>query len=324
MTCIKGLDAFSGAGTNMFASQGAQQGFCSTHKHVGFLVDTITFGTIENGKLLLFETASSKKLGDGRDSAYLAKEIETGNEYAMKMYMITDPAKRRTIFADLYAHQSQVGKHPRIVGYERVIESEKQIFVLMEYLRGKDLFDAVASKVFSEQEARPLFRQMLEGLQHLHDLQVIHCDLKAENVMLLGSRQDGTAEVRIIDFGCSCFTSYEADTAVCTAFDPLYQPPELAENPGLVPVVATDIWRLGCTLYVMLMQHPPFQPDANTKAGIENRKNGNFYKDLAPNYKKLSQEAKDLLSIMIAGDPSKRPTCKELLEHPWVVGTSLQ
>ena len=98
--------------------------------------DTITFGTIDNGKLLLFETSKNQKIGEGRDSAYRCKELETGEEFALKMYTMGNLRQRRSILHDLYAHRLQVGKHPRIVSYERVIESETTIFVLMELLAG--------------------------------------------------------------------------------------------------------------------------------------------------------------------------------------------
>ena len=142
-----------------FDKDGAQQGFCHTSS-VGFSLapsphkavfpcitlgvravrvaskDTITFGTIDNGKLLLFETSKNQKIGEGRDSAYRCKELETGEEFALKMYTMANLRQRRSILHDLYAHRLQVGKHPRIVSYERVIESETTIFVLMELLAG--------------------------------------------------------------------------------------------------------------------------------------------------------------------------------------------
>ena len=157
--------------------------------------DTITFGTIEDGKLLLFETSKSQKIGEGRDSAYRCKELETGEQFALKMYTMSNPRQRRAILHDLYAQRLEVGKHPRIVGYERVIESETTIFVLMELLAGKDLFDILCSKKLTEDQARPLLRHLTEGLQHLHNHSVIHCDVKPENAMVLGSVEDGSAHL---------------------------------------------------------------------------------------------------------------------------------
>lgn len=244
--------------------------------------DTITFGTIEDGKLLLFETSTRHKIGEGRDSAYRCKELETGEEFALKMYTMSNPSQRRSIMHDLYAHRVLLGKHPRIVSYKRVIESETTIFVLMELLAGKDLFDVVCARVLTEEQAQPLFRELVEGLQHLHNNKVIHCDVKPENAMVLGSIDCGTAHLKLIDFGCSCFNDFikESETTekrACVVYD-RYMPPELGASPTAAPTVATDIWRLGCTLYVMLVRSPPFHDDAQTRPGIEAREQGRFYK----------------------------------------------
>lgn len=313
MLCMKGLQAFNGVGQQKFEGEGAQQGF----SRLGFSMDTIMFGTIENQKLLLFETSKRNKLGAGKDSAYRCKEVETGDEYALKMYSITNPAQRRSIFHDLYAQRAQVGKHPRIVSYERVIESENMIFVLMELLSGKDLFDVVCSQKLTEDQARHLFVQLAEGLKHLHDNQVIHCDIKPENAMVLGSVSDGTARLQLIDFGCSCFEQFEdaADMKACIVYD-TYTPPEHVACSTLKPSMATDMYRLGCTLFIMLVQRPPFRNDALTESGREARRKGEFIKGAG--YDELSLDAQDLITKLLSGEPIARPTIADVLEHPWV------
>uniref|UniRef100_A0A7S4RB94 Protein kinase domain-containing protein n=1 Tax=Alexandrium monilatum TaxID=311494 RepID=A0A7S4RB94_9DINO len=319
-TCVKGLDAFNGIGTGEFNSLGAQKGFCSVQRNIGFHMDCITFGTLESdaqghSHLRLYETSNSRKLGEGRDCAYRCTEMTSGVEYALKMYTINKKEQRIAIRHDLYAHLSQVGKHPRIVSYERVIESESTIFVLMELLRGKDLFDVVVERTLAEDVARPLFVELVEGLQHLHDTGVIHCDIKPENAMVVGNIDAGSAHVKLIDFGCSCFKSYQKDIEGCVVWD-CYMPPEHAADQKLTPEVATDMWRLGCTLYVMLMRRPPFHNDAETRWGREAREHARFCRD--PPWDSLSTEAKDLICSLIAGDPAKRLNTEQVLRHPWV------
>jgi len=231
------------------------------------------------------------------------------------MYKISNKDQRKAIYNDLYAHRSQVGKHPRIVSYERVIESESTIFVLMELIPGKDLFDVVVEQQLSEAHARPLFAELVEGLHHLHENGVIHCDVKPENAMVLGDPVSGQAHIKLIDFGCSCFTKCEGDLGGCVVWD-AYMPPEHISDPKLTPEVATDMWRLGCTLYVMLARRPPFHNDAETRRGREIRESGKFCRD--PPFDKLSEEAKDLIASLITGDPSKRPTTAQVLQHPWL------
>lgn len=318
MNCIKGLEAFSGSGRMRFDKDGAQQGFCQTSS-VGFSLDTITFGTIDNGKLLLFETSKNQKIGEGRDSAYRCKELETGEEFALKMYTMGNLRQRRSILHDLYAHRLQVGKHPRIVSYERVIESETTIFVLMELLAGKDLFDIICAQKLTEDQARPLFRDLVQGLQHLHAHEVIHCDVKPENAMVLGNIEEGTAHLKLIDFGCSCFREFvheESETRACIVQD-RYMPPELGSAKNVFPTFATEMWRVGCTLYLMLMQCPPFHDDSQTQAGIQARQQGRFYKPAG--FSALSTEAQDLITCLLAGDAKKRPEAEEVLKHAWLL-----
>lgn len=314
MSCIKGIDSFAGRGTGKFAGAGAQLGF-AVKQPKGFALDSITFGTIEDGHLHLFETSTSWKLGEGRDCAFKCKDIDRGTEWALKMYKIENPEQRQSIQHDLFAYRSQVGQHERIVSYERVIESESTIFVLMELIKGKDLFDIVASQVLTEHQVRLLFKQLLAALMHLHENGVIHCDVKPENAMVVGDIAAGTAQLKLIDFGCSCFTRYDDDTRSCVVWDS-YMPPEHAAQPSRAPAVSTDMWRLGCTLYVMLVRRPPFNNDAQTRTGQQLRQAGSFYR--VPEYEALSAEAKDLLTQLICGDPSKRASAERVLEHPWL------
>merc|ERR1719203_991417 len=113
------MEAFAGSGNSQF--EGAQQGFAAQTK--GFSVDNISFGTIENGQLLMYETSASRRLGEGRDGAYRCTCLTTGDEKALKMYKISNPSQRAAILNDLCAHSTEAAAHPRIVHYERVIES---------------------------------------------------------------------------------------------------------------------------------------------------------------------------------------------------------
>ena len=92
----------------------------------------------------------------------------------------------------------------------------------------------------------------------------------------------GTAQKprKLIDFGCSCFREFvheESETKACIVQD-RYMPPELGVAKNVFPTFATDMWRVGCTLYLMLMQCPPFHDDSQTTAGIQARQQGRFYK----------------------------------------------
>lgn len=311
-----GIDAFRGAGRGAYKKVGAERGF-STVRSMGFARNLVTFGCMESGKLVIYEADKDKKLGEGVDCAYKCQNLSTGSYHALKIYGIKNPNQRRQILNDLYAKQELMGSHPHIVGYEQVIESEEQIFVLMELLPGQDLFDLVASKGLTERQGRHLFKQMVEGLIYLHKRKIIHCDIKPENAMVIGNAENETATLKLIDFGFSCFYTHteEGGTDVLVPRD-LYQAPEHMESMFLQPCEATDMWRLGCTLYVMIVQSIPFNDDAATLNGIKTRRAGEFHK--VAKYNALSSEAQDLISQLLRGKPEERPSAEEVLKHPWV------
>mmetsp|Transcript_72944 Transcript_72944/g.152280 ORF Transcript_72944/g.152280 Transcript_72944/m.152280 type:complete len:661 (-) Transcript_72944:334-2316(-) len=316
MTCMKGIDsinAFANAGKGNFSKDGAQPGFCSSR---GFSLDKITFGTIDNNELCMFETSRRDKIGEGKDCAFRAVDLSNDRELALKMYNINSKEQRASIQNDLSAHRTKVGDHPHIVSYERVIESETTIFVLMELLAGQDLFDVIATRGLLEHQARLLFRQLTEAVRHLHSMNILHCDIKPENAMVVGDISSGEAKLKLIDFGCSCFAEHSQDFEYRIVHD-MYMPPEHGENRKLPPAKTTDMWRLGCTLFVMLTRRPPYSNDQDTRAGIAFRKDMRFYRDKI--YTDLSSEARDLLESLLLGDPAKRPTAEEVLKHPWVM-----
>merc|ERR1711957_1114636 len=206
MSCIAGMESFVGKGKGEMTDAGAQKGF-EKQKSATFATSVITFGTVENGQVIMYETDQKKKLGEGADCAYKAKNLQSGEEYALKLYTLRNQSQRRQIQNDLAAYRTKVGTHKRVVGYERVIEAQDHIFVLMQLIKGTDLFDLVIERGFTEAEARPLFLQHVEALKFLHSKGVIHCDVKPENAMVKGSVDDGTAELVLIDFGFSCFNT---------------------------------------------------------------------------------------------------------------------
>merc|ERR1712046_201167 len=82
------------------------------------------------------------------------------------------------------------------------------------------------------------------------------------------------------------------------------------------PEPSSDMWRAGCTLFVMLLRRPPFAADGHTEIGKQSRLSNVFYKTLE--FKSLSADAQDLISNLLVGDPANRLTAEQALEHPWL------
>ena len=142
--------------------------------------------------------------------------------------------------------------HRNIVRLYEVIDTPDDLFLVMEYVSGGEIFDyLVTHGRMKEKEARKYFRQIVSALHYCHQLRIIHRDLKAENLLL-----DEHLNVKIADFGFSNqFTPGERLNTWCGS--PPYAAPELFQGKEYVgPEV--DIWSLGVLLYVLLCGSLPF------------------------------------------------------------------
>lgn len=97
-------------------------------------------------------------------------------------------------------------RHPNIIQFVEVFENIDQLMIVMEYFPGKELFDVIlARKYYSEEDAKPIFAQVARALHYLHCLNIIHRDVKPENILVSDSVDPRTGQyaVKILDFGLS-------------------------------------------------------------------------------------------------------------------------
>ncbi|KAI9184321.1 hypothetical protein H9P43_003374 [Blastocladiella emersonii ATCC 22665] len=196
--------------------------------------------------------------------------------------------------------------HPHIVKVYEVHETAEQIFIVMEYVQGGELFDYIVShKRVKEKEARAFYRMMLSALHYCHANAVIHRDLKPENLLL-----DTDKTIKIIDFGFgNTFKPHGLLETFCGS--PFYAAPEMIlgkkyEGPEV------DMWSVGVILFALLCGHLPFD-DENIKELYKKIASGVF---TCPSY--LTPQAKHLIQRLITVDPRKRATLDEVLNHAWV------
>lgn len=168
-------------GQDKYSSEGAATGFAVQGGRI--------FGSLGGAAGADMYTVV-RELGAGRRGAFVAKSLSNNQEYAMKQYDLSAKDKdiANEIMTELRTNQDIGRGHPNIVQYEKVIETERYIFVLMELVgrskgtRGVDLFDFICAERenvdISEVEARGLFRQLVSALSHLHEQEVVHGDIK--------------------------------------------------------------------------------------------------------------------------------------------------
>lgn len=194
--------------------------------------------------------------------------------------------------------------HPNIMGLYDVWENKNDLYLILEYIEGGELFDYLIKKgKLLEYEAITYFRQIIRGIDYLHQFNICHRDLKPENLLL-----DFNKNIKIADFGMAAL---EVDKKLLetSCGSPHYASPEIVAGKSYHGA-PSDIWSCGIILFALLTGHLPFD-DENIRKLLLKVQNGKF---IMP--KDISWEAKDLISRMLRVDPKDRITMEEIVLHP--------
>jgi len=224
----------------------------------------------------------------------LAKHIPTGKEVAIKIIDKTQlsPGSLQKLFREVRIMKTL--DHPNIVKLFQVIETEKTLYLVMEYASGGEVFDyLVLHGRMKEKEARAKFRQIVSAVQYCHQKKIIHRDLKAENLLL-----DSEMNIKIADFGFSneFIPGNKLDT-FCGS--PPYAAPELFQGKKYDgPEV--DVWSLGVILYTLVSGSLPF--DGSTLRELRERVLRGKYR--IPFY--MSTDCENLLKKFLVLNPARR------------------
>ena len=196
-------------------------------------------------------------------------------------------------------------RHPNIVHLYSVIQTTQFIYLIMEYVSGKELFDYIIKKVkLQEIEACKFYQQIISGIEYLHKLKIVHRDLKPENLLL-----DSKKNIKIVDFGLS--NMYPKNELLSTACgSPCYAAPEMI-NGDKYNGLLVDIWSSGIVLYAMLCGYLPFE-DKDNDLLYDKICEGKFE---VPNF--ISDLANDFLHKILNVDPRKRYNLSQIKNHPW-------
>ncbi|XP_065739850.1 serine/threonine-protein kinase MARK1 isoform X7 [Phocoena phocoena] len=196
--------------------------------------------------------------------------------------------------------------HPNIVKLFEVIETEKTLYLVMEYASGGEVFDyLVAHGRMKEKEARAKFRQIVSAVQYCHQKCIVHRDLKAENLLL-----DADMNIKIADFGFSNeFTVGSKLDTFCGS--PPYAAPELFQGKKYDgPEV--DVWSLGVILYTLVSGSLPFDGQ-NLKELRERVLRGKYR---IPFY--MSTDCENLLKKLLVLNPIKRGSLEQIMKDRWM------
>ncbi|XP_061535610.1 maternal embryonic leucine zipper kinase isoform X2 [Phycodurus eques] len=238
----------------------------------------------------------------------LGRHIPTGEKVAIKIMNkkdLGDDLPRVKVEMEAMKNLS----HQHICRLYQVIESATQIFMILEYCPGGELFDYIIAKDrLSEEETRVFFRQIMSAMAYVHSQGYAHRDLKPENLLI-----DGDHNLKLIDFGLCAKPKgglgYELMTC-CGS--PAYAAPELIQGKAYIGSEA-DVWSMGVLLFALLCGYLPFDDD-NCVVLYRKITRGKY-----DNPPWLSPGSILLLNQMMQVDPKLRPAVQQLLEHPWVM-----
>lgn len=216
--------------------------------------------------------------------------------------------------------------HPSVVRTLACYNDPAAVSIVMEYMPGGTLYQALTTTgVVAEARAGKLVASLLTGLAHLHSNKIMHRDIKPENLFLSKSGAGIAANSEVLAIGDFGFATRQIPSDQCVG-SPQYSAPELAlialqhhTTTKTKPLFneKCDIWSTGIVTYVMLTGLMPFDGASPTEVFQQVVKNQIPFH--LPACRRLSPSCKEFILSLTSTNPSKRPSAKDALRHPWIV-----
>jgi len=265
-----------------------------------------------------------KELGKGNFAVVkLCTEKGTGTRFAVKIMTLEDENEYEHIKEEISILRNL--NHDSIIKLKeffekRTVRGNVRIYIVMELMEGGELFDKIVkAKSMSEKMARHVMRTLLQSIIHANGRGIVHRDLKPENILIGADLPDDSFQVKIADWGLS--KAYNPDDKdgnnffLTTCGTPAYVAPEVIEQEGYG--FQCDMWSAGVIMYVMLCGFLPFQ-SSNRERLFRKILKGDV-KMPRERWGNVSDEAKELVLLMLTVDPARRITAQAALEHRWML-----
>ena len=249
-----------------------------------------------------------KKIGEGSFSiVYKVRRKQDHTLYALKKVKLQRLKEKERDNALNEVRILASIKSPFVIGYKEAFieEKDKSLCIVMEYAEQGDLYQKICQLKkmrlhMQESDVWRIFIQMVKGLKCLHDLKILHRDLKSANIFLFN---DGSAKIG----DCNVSKVVRKGFGYTQTGTPYYASPEVWSDDPYDS--KSDIWSLGCITYEMLNLHPPFRAD-----NMDNLYKKVIHGQYGRINKKYSNDIVDIIISLLRVNPSERPSCDQILK----------
>lgn len=274
-----------------------------------------------------------QRIGDGGYATVFLAETkqEPHTRVAVKKMAKQRPGHTADTLTTRYLNEARYLKenqHKHIVNFITCYNEEDFFYLVTEYLSGDDLFSQINTleRRFREHECRKIITGILLAIKHLHDHNIIHRDIKLENIMLMSpnsekdtssvpnSSHSKSEMVKVIDFGFATeVNGMNASGGMGTIY---YAAPEIFKREIYGKPI--DLWSLGVLTYCLIYGRYPFYSENKTELAqqiLSTQYKFHYYNRAR---ELVSEEMKSFLMGLLVVDPLKRMTVEQALKHPWI------
>jgi len=275
-----------------------------------------------------------KKLGAGKyASVHKCTDTQTGEDRAMKIFYKKNRSKKK--FYDVIQEANKmrrVHKHPNIVKVYDLIETKERLIMLIEFVEGGQLYDEILKRKpkekgsghFTERMAGKIIGEITSAIKFMHEQEVVHCDLKPENVLCTHNPSTDKFDIKVADMGLSKILEPGIKQNLTYCGTPLYMAPEMLRKEQYgCPV---DTWSIGCMMHELMCGEPPFtgknmmELERNVTnfggLGDESASTRRIKKQFAKYG--VSKRAQELIGMYLHPNPAERITAADAMQHDWI------
>ncbi|XP_017294111.1 serine/threonine-protein kinase 17B [Kryptolebias marmoratus] len=201
---------------------------------------------------------------------------------------------------------------PRVVNLHAAHETDHDVVLILEYAAGGEIFDlCVSEELLPEAQITRLIRQTLEGVHHLHQTNLVHLDLKPQNILLTSVSPPG--DIKIVDFGLARRLGAAGELREIVG-TPEYVAPEVLNYEPIT--TAADLWSVGVIAYMLVTGESPFAGDDRQETYLNvSQVNVDYSRE---SFSRVSELSVDFIRKLLQKAPEDRPNAAECLGHPWL------